>query len=66
MTFELPGDSTTTKKTVVDSLAAVDAAAKAHPELRIEETGDASITKATLDKSNEEMGKSTCSRSRSR
>ena len=59
VTFELPGDSTTTKRTVVDSLAAVDAAAKAHPELRIEETGDASITKATLAKSNEEMGKST-------
>ncbi len=59
VTFELPGDSATTKKTVVDSLAAVEAAAKAHPELRIEETGDASITKATLDKSNEEMGRST-------
>ena len=59
VTFELPGDSATTKKTVVDSLAAVEAAAKAHPELRVEETGDASITKATLDKSNEEMGRST-------
>jgi len=59
VTFELPGDSATTKKTVVDSLAAVEAAAKAHPELRIEETGDASITKATLDKSNQEMGRST-------
>ena len=43
---------------VVDSLAAVDAAAKAHPQLRIEESGDASISKATLEKSNEEMGKS--------
>ena len=43
---------------MVNSLAAVHAAQKAHPELRIDETGDASITKATLDKSNEEMGKS--------
>jgi uncharacterized membrane protein YdfJ with MMPL/SSD domain len=59
VTFELPGDSKTTKENVVGALAAVDAAAKAHPELRIEETGDASISKAALDKQNEEMGKST-------
>jgi len=58
VTFELPGDSKTTKKAVVNSLAAVDAAADAHPGFRIEEAGDASITKATLDASNEEMGKS--------
>ncbi len=58
VTFELPGDSKTTKVSVVGALAAVDAAQRAHPELRIEETGDASITKATLDQSNEEMGKS--------
>ena len=56
--FELPGKSDVTEKSVVHSLAAVHAAQKAHPELRIDETGDASITKATLDKSNEEMGKS--------
>ena len=48
----------TTEKYVVGSLAAVDAAAKAHPELRIEETGDASINKATNDKTNKEMGSS--------
>jgi uncharacterized membrane protein YdfJ with MMPL/SSD domain len=59
VTFELPGDSKTAEENVVGALAAVDAAAKAHPELRIEEAGDASITKATKDKSNEEMGKST-------
>ena len=58
VTFELPGESKTTKVSVVGALAAVDAAQRAHPELRIEETGDASITKATLDQSNEEMGKS--------
>jgi RND superfamily putative drug exporter len=58
VTFELPGDANTTKKTVVQSLEVVEAAQKAHPELRIEQAGDASITKATLDKSNEEMGKS--------
>ena len=56
VTFELSGDQKTTEKNVVGSLAAVDAAAKAHPELRIEESGDASISKATKDKSNEEMG----------
>jgi uncharacterized membrane protein YdfJ with MMPL/SSD domain len=59
VTFDLPGESDVTKKSVVGSLDAVEAAAEAHPELRIEETGDASITKALLDKSNEEMGKST-------
>jgi uncharacterized membrane protein YdfJ with MMPL/SSD domain len=58
VTFTLPGDQKTTEKSVVSSLAAVDAAAKAHPELRIEESGDASINKATKDKSNEEMGSS--------
>ena len=58
VTFELPGKSKTAEENVVGTLAAVDAAAKAHPELRIEEAGDASITKATLEKSNEEMGKS--------
>jgi uncharacterized membrane protein YdfJ with MMPL/SSD domain len=59
VTFELPGDSKTAEENVVGALAAVDAAAKAHSELRIEEAGDASINKAALDKSNEEMGKST-------
>jgi uncharacterized membrane protein YdfJ with MMPL/SSD domain len=58
VTFELPGDSKTSEETVVRSLAAVDAAQRAHPELRIEEAGDASMTKATLEKDNEEMGKS--------
>ena len=58
VTFTLQGKSDVTEKSVVNSLAAVHAAQKAHPELRIDETGDASITKATLDKSNEEMGKS--------
>ena len=37
--------------------ATVEAAAGGRPQLRIEQAGDASITKATLDKSNEEMGK---------
>src|SRR5215204_5831540 len=58
VTFTLPGDQKTTEKSVVRSLAAVSAAAKAHPELRIEESGDASINKATKDKSNEELGSS--------
>jgi uncharacterized membrane protein YdfJ with MMPL/SSD domain len=58
VTFELPGDQKTAEENVVGSLATVDAAAKAHPELRIEESGDASINKATMDKSNKEMGSS--------
>jgi len=58
VTFTLPGDQKTTEKSVVRSLAAVSAAAKAHPEFRIEESGDASINKATKDKSNEELGSS--------
>jgi uncharacterized membrane protein YdfJ with MMPL/SSD domain len=58
VTFSLPGKSDTTEKSVVKSLAAVDAAAKVHPELRIGESGDASISKATRDKSNEEMASS--------
>ncbi len=52
VTFELPGESKTAEENVVGTLAAVDAAAKAHPELRIEEAGDASINKAALEKSN--------------
>jgi uncharacterized membrane protein YdfJ with MMPL/SSD domain len=59
VTFELPGDTKETKESVVHSLAAVDAAQKANPELRIAEAGDASIYKATKDKSDEELGKST-------
>ena len=58
VTFELPGDSTKTELSVKDSLASVAAAAKAHPELRVEQMGDASINKALVEKSNEEMGKS--------
>ncbi len=58
VTFELPGDSKTTAENVAGSLAAVAAAQQAHPELRIAESGDASINKATKDKSNKEMGSS--------
>ena len=58
VTFDLPGDSKQTKESVEHSQAAVTAAQAAHPELRIDETGDASISKATLEKDNEEMGKS--------
>ena len=57
--FDLPGDSDTAEQSVVGSLAAVAAAQKAHPELRVEEMGDESLTKAIVDKSNEEMGRST-------
>ena len=56
--FELPGDSDVTEKSVVGSLAAVAAAQKAHPNLRVEEMGDESLTKAIIEKGNEEMGAS--------
>ena len=58
VTFTLPGDAKETEANVVGALAAVDAAAKANPELRIAESGDASINKGTKDKSNKEMGSS--------
>ena len=59
VTFELPGDAKKSEESVVHSLAAVAAAQKAHPALRVEEAGDSSINKAVADKSNKEMGKST-------
>jgi uncharacterized membrane protein YdfJ with MMPL/SSD domain len=46
VTFEIPGDSDTAKDRVDASLAATAAAQKAHPELRIEQFGDASADKA--------------------
>ena len=46
VTFELPGDSKQAEENVVGSLAAVDAAADAHHEFLIQESGDASINKA--------------------
>jgi uncharacterized membrane protein YdfJ with MMPL/SSD domain len=58
VTFELPGDSKTAEKSVKGSLAAVAAAQKAHPQLRVEESGDTSINNAAKDKSDAEMGKS--------
>jgi uncharacterized membrane protein YdfJ with MMPL/SSD domain len=58
VTFDLPGDSKQTKVSVEHSQAAVAAAQQAHPELRIEEAGDASISQASLEASNKEMGKS--------
>ncbi|MET0513059.1 MAG: MMPL family transporter [Thermoleophilaceae bacterium] len=56
--FELPGDSDVAKESVVNSLATVAAAQKAHPELRIEEMGDESLNKAVAEKSGKEMSKS--------
>jgi uncharacterized membrane protein YdfJ with MMPL/SSD domain len=56
--FNLEGDQAATKKSVVNSLAAVEGAAKAHPQLRIDEAGDASLDKAEKEQSNQEAGKS--------
>jgi uncharacterized membrane protein YdfJ with MMPL/SSD domain len=55
--FELPGDTETTADSVSPALASVAAAANAHPGLRIEEFGDASIQKGLSDKDNEDLGK---------
>jgi uncharacterized membrane protein YdfJ with MMPL/SSD domain len=46
ITFKVPGDVEESEKNVDTSLAAVGAAQKAHPELRIEQFGDASAAKA--------------------
>src|SRR5436190_926324 len=59
VTFDLPGTDKTASKNVVGSLAAVAAAQKAHPDLRVEEIGDESMAKEQLEQSNKEMGKST-------
>ncbi len=56
--FNLKGDQVAARKTVVNSLAAVSGAAKAHPELRIDESGDASLDKAEKEQSNEQAGRS--------
>jgi uncharacterized membrane protein YdfJ with MMPL/SSD domain len=56
--FNLKGDQEATKKTVVNALAAVSGAAKAHPELRIDEAGDASLDKAQKDQSKQQAGRS--------
>jgi uncharacterized membrane protein YdfJ with MMPL/SSD domain len=56
--FSLKGDQAATKKSVVNSLAAVEGAAKAHPEVRINEAGDASLDKAEKEQSNEQAGRS--------
>jgi RND superfamily putative drug exporter len=47
--FQVSGNVNDSAKTVVPVLAAVDAAAAAHPQVQIAETGDASITKAVND-----------------
>ncbi|HMJ95476.1 MAG TPA: MMPL family transporter, partial [Thermoleophilaceae bacterium] len=56
--FALKGEKETTDKTVVNSLAAVSGAAKAHPDVRINEAGDSSFAKAEKEQENEQAGKS--------
>jgi uncharacterized membrane protein YdfJ with MMPL/SSD domain len=46
ITFQIPGDDEQTKNRVDASEAAIQAAQKAHPDLRIEQFGDASADKA--------------------
>jgi uncharacterized membrane protein YdfJ with MMPL/SSD domain len=49
--FELKGDETQVDKHIAAPLAAVSAAQKANPDVRVEEFGDASFTKAEADQS---------------
>ena len=56
--FNLKGDQVAARKTVVNSLAAVSGAAKAHPELRIDESGDASVDKAQKEQGNQQAARS--------
>jgi len=56
--FSLKGDQEATKKTVVNTLAAVGGAARAHPELRIDEAGDSSLAKAEKEQAGEQAGRS--------
>jgi RND superfamily putative drug exporter len=44
--FELAGDAEDNRRAVVAPMAAVEAAARAHPEVRVAEVGEASLTKA--------------------
>jgi uncharacterized membrane protein YdfJ with MMPL/SSD domain len=46
VTFKIPGDDDAAKERVDASLATVSAAQKAHPEVRVEQFGDASADKA--------------------
>jgi RND superfamily putative drug exporter len=46
VTFKVPGDEDQSEKRVDSSLAAVAAAQRAHPEVRVEQFGDASAAKA--------------------
>ena len=46
MTFTIPGDGELTDERVDATLAATQAAQKQHPDLRIEQFGDASADKA--------------------
>src|SRR5215213_7471333 len=56
--FSLKGDQEATRKTVVNTLAAVGGAARAHPELRIDEAGDSSLAKAEKEQAGEQAGRS--------
>lgn len=48
VTFELPGDADATRALVDAPLAQVAAVARAHPQLRIDQLGDASLDKALM------------------
>jgi RND superfamily putative drug exporter len=52
--FTLPGDAEATEKAVAAPMAAVAAVQKAHPDVRVEQFGDASATKIVDEKAAEE------------
>jgi uncharacterized membrane protein YdfJ with MMPL/SSD domain len=55
--FEVPGDSDQVETRVEAPLATVAAADKAHPNLRIEQFGDASASKAVTEKNDDDFAK---------
>jgi RND superfamily putative drug exporter len=55
--FTLPGDEEATEKAVAAPLAAVAAVQSAHPDVRVEQFGDASATKIANEKAAEEEGR---------
>jgi uncharacterized membrane protein YdfJ with MMPL/SSD domain len=57
VTYELPGDAAAAAEAIDAPLASISAAAKAHPELRVEAAGDATVQKGVSDADNKDFAK---------
>jgi RND superfamily putative drug exporter len=57
VTYELPGDAAEATDAVEAPIASIAAAAKAHPELRIEAAGAATVQKAVVEADNKDFAK---------